>query len=131
MNHYENPENSSKAARDVLTEIYKDPDTNPLYRYAVGKTMRDDLSIDDWTKPLKDSSGTLCLKFPSGDGGHYVRYRVNCGLKAIYAGPNGPEIRPSDLDYENLHRLIRLSDWIDVLIYSETPFSNIEIAGDA
>lgn len=115
----------------LLETALREPTTDPVYLYLSDERERSDLSLSDWLHPLKASRGELCLSFPSGNGAHYVRYRPDHGFKAVYAGPNGPENRPADIESQNLKRLLRIANDVLVVSVQNTPFSALEVSGDA
>lgn len=123
-------QNSTKSGRELLVNQCSERKI-PLLQFAIGEISRDELTLQDWIQPLKRSDGRLCIMFPSGNGGYYVRYRPDCGLKIVYAGPYGAEIRPANLDGQNLHHLIERADWIEVNGYGETPYTDLEVTGNA
>lgn len=98
----------------------------PVPTYWNIKRCSDEPEIDyqDLWETLSQQD-TLCARFESGSGGHFVMRDGVC--LAVYAGPHGPENRATPIDEMNLKRLFQHSDRIDFLPLKESPFNNIVV----
>jgi hypothetical protein len=96
-------------------------------------TIKDDthdleLSFEEFIVDLQNSESSICVRFESAEGGHYVLHRGDGKFQAVYAGPHGPENRPASIDEKNIQRLFAHADRIDYIRPEDSPFTDIEVA---
>lgn len=115
----------------TVLQNLNDSQSVALLEYTAGRRDRERLSYEDWVNPLRSSEGQLCLRFPSWDGAHFVRYRPDGQLKAVYAGPHGPENRPANIYREDIQQMLDVADDVSVVLTENSPFADVEVAGDA
>jgi hypothetical protein len=87
-----------------------------------------ELSFDEFFAEIRNSESSICVRFESAEGGHYVLHQEDNEFQAVYAGPHGAENRPANIDQENIERLFTLADRIDYINPEDSPFTDIEVA---
>jgi hypothetical protein len=122
------PQTDDKRITKVLSKILDNERKSSAYQYVTGEKQEGDLSFDDWVHPLVESEGCLCLRVPSGEGAHYIRYCSGGDFKAVYAGPHGPENRPAKIDKRNIKQLLGAATNFEYSLVIKSPFTAIEVS---
>ena len=86
-------------------------------------TVKENSIVKACLAELRENEGSLCLRFASGDGGHFIHFTNGSGFTAVYSGPHGPENRPTSISRENILRLFEMSENIELVNIDESPYA--------